>query len=296
MKSSCINELKEKINKAGFNWEKSVKDVEGLLESIKMNIKSNIRRKKELKTKKLNNKNNRKLLENNMDEGYKSGILIAPSQIINFDIDEEFEFLNNVTNDLNNVCYAINSCKYEELGIFDEKKINNPSDAYYRNSIHIPSLITKKSPSVRTSSSVTFLSKAIAFKKRRLIVPQINARVTRKKIQNKYIENQVNTIKPKRKLKLRGDNYSKEYYVYRDEDYGIVDDTDDVIIETDYVHKQDDDRQTTSEVQEWAIGLIRRYIGETEVLFRKEDIIQTLEKSERIRSLRQRFGFSTKVK
>lgn len=29
--------------------------------------------------------------------------------------------------------------------------------------------------------------------------------------------------KPKRKLKLKGDNYVKEYCVYRDEDYGKID-------------------------------------------------------------------------
>ncbi|KAK6587627.1 hypothetical protein RS030_81372 [Cryptosporidium xiaoi] len=299
MNNLCIKQLKKKINKTGFNWEKSVKNIEDLLDSVKMNIKSNIKRKKVLNNEKLVNENEREPPEDNIDRGLDSGILILPSQTINFNV-EEFEFFNNDTNGLNNFYYTSNSCKCSELSIFEGGKINDTSEEVCcENSAYLPSLImkntikTQKSSTIRTSSSITFLSKTIAVKKRRLI-PQINGS-TRKKVQNKNLNSVVNKIKPKRKLKLRGDNYSKEYYVYRDEDYGIVDDTDD-IIEGDYVHKQDDDRQTTSEVQEWAIGLIRRYLGETEILFGKEENIQTFGKSERIRSLRQRFGFSTKVR
>ena len=57
------------------------------------------------------------------------------------------------------------------------------------------------------------------------------------------------------------------------EQIGIIDNTDDIIIESDHIHRQDDDRQTTSEVQEWAIELIRRYLRETETLFENKVIL-----------------------
>ena len=79
---------------------------------------------------------------------------------------------------------------------------------------------SQKSPTVRTSSSITFLSRTIAVKKRRLIVPPISGRKIRKKNQDQGLENKIRTINPKRKLKLKGENYTREYRVYRDEDYG----------------------------------------------------------------------------
>lgn len=51
---------------------------------------------------------------------------------------------------------------------------------------------------------------------------------------------------------------------------GIIDNTDRLLLQGENVHRQDDDRQTTSEVQDWAIGLVKRYLGETVKLIRQE--------------------------
>ncbi|OII74694.1 uncharacterized protein cubi_00247 [Cryptosporidium ubiquitum] len=213
-----------------------------------------------------------------------SGILLIPTQI------DEFKQLKNSSelfihseglHDFT-VNRGITENKHE-ICIFDETLSKNLlEEEILHNSTPIPTIVgcdnicnfvnkTQKSPTIRTSSSITFLSKNIGIKKRKLIVPPIiYGRRSRSDNKNKSIKHDKITSKPKRMMKLKGNNYVKEYFVYRDEDYGIIDNADQLLLEGENVHRQDDDRQTTSEVQDWAIGLVKRYLGETVKLIRQE--------------------------
>ena len=78
--------------------------------------------------------------------------------------------------------------------------------------------------SVNTSSSATYLSKSLALKKRRLIVPPV-ARARRCKNNTLSKDESLgpfDLVSPKRKLKLRDGDIFREYPVFRDEDLGKV--------------------------------------------------------------------------
>ncbi|KAJ1610922.1 hypothetical protein OJ253_1013 [Cryptosporidium canis] len=234
-----------------------------------------------------------------------SGIILVPSQINELELKNSSDLVEH-SDSQHEHCVVGSVIENNEVCIFDEALSNNLfEEGILCNSTPIPTIIesgtknnasnVKKSPTIKTSSSITFLSKNVGIKKRKLIVPPIIYGKRLRSEHNKLkIQDSIQS-KPKRRLKLKGNDYVKEYSVYRDEDYGIIDNTDQLLLNGENVHRQDDDRQTTSEVQDWAIGLVKRYLGETVRLMRQESLKVSTE-SDRIRNLRQRFGFPAKVR
>ncbi|KAL5370494.1 hypothetical protein CPHLJ_1g2520 [Cryptosporidium parvum] len=300
-------EIKKIIKETGFDWRKNIKIVDNLVDSIKMNLSKYGKRKRteDLGIYTCEKKEIDKFYASQY-ECNNSGILLIPTQNNEFGQLSNSELFNH--SELQKVTVDRNIENKQEVCIFDETLSKNLfEEEIVRNSTPTPTIIgcdkisnlankTQNSPTIKTSSSITFLSKNIGIKKRKLILPPIiYGRRLRSENNNKLIKNNIITSQPKRKMKLKGDNCVKEYFVYRDEDYGIIDNTDRLLLQGENVHRQDDDRQTTSEVQDWAIGLVKRYLGETVKLIRQESS-KINSKPERIRALRQRFGFPTKVR
>ncbi|KAJ1605857.1 hypothetical protein OIY81_1340 [Cryptosporidium canis] len=251
-----------------------------------------------------------------------SGIILVPSQINELELKNSSDLVEH-SDSQHEHCVVGSVVENNEVCIFDEALSNNLfEEGILCNSTPIPTIIesgtknnasnVKKSPTIKTSSSITFLSKTVGIKKRKLIVPPIIYGKRLRSEHNKLKIQDSIPSKPKRRLKLKGNDYVKEYSVYRDEDYGktniklitrsinhtslgIIDNTDQLLLNGENVHRQDDDRQTTSEVQDWAIGLVKRYLGETVRLMRQESL-KVSTRSDRIRNLRQRFGFPAKVR
>ncbi|KAF7456157.1 hypothetical protein HWI79_3317 [Cryptosporidium felis] len=286
-----FKEIYNKIKETGFSWEKDIKMVDNLVSSIKMELRHYEKRKKKCeKNSFYNSESQNSNFYNEENNSYykctNSGVLLLPTQIDEFkqegspQISDKFEKEKRILEK-----GEVNKNVKNEFCIFDEILTRNSLDCgILRNSTPITSIVgssyfgcdvnkTQKSPSNKTSSSITFLSKNIGIKKRKLIVPPI---VHGRRLKNENKGNVLNQnklpLKPKRKLKLKGNDKIEEYCVFRDEDYGIIDNTDQVLLNSENVHRQDDDRQTTSEVQEWAIGLVKKYLGETAKLIRHEQI------------------------
>ncbi|POM82153.1 hypothetical protein CmeUKMEL1_00970 [Cryptosporidium meleagridis] len=269
-------EIKNIIKETGFDWRKNIKIVDNLIDSIKMNLSKYGKRKRTEYSGIYSCE--KKEIDKFYDSQYEcnnSGILLITTQINELEQPSDSELFNH--SEHQKVTVDRNIENRQEVCIFDETLSKNLfEEEIVHNSTPTPTIInlankTQKSPTIKTSSSITFLSKNIGIKKRKLILPPIiYGRRLRNENNNKSIKNNLITSQPKRKMKLKGDNCVKEYFVYRDEDYGIIDNTDRLLLQGENVHRQDDDRQTTSEVQDWAIGLVKRYLGETVKLVRQE--------------------------
>ncbi|KAL7069478.1 hypothetical protein ACR3K2_00760 [Cryptosporidium serpentis] len=289
-------DIQQKVDETGFDWRTGVEVVETLVGAIKHNIN---------KIRVLKDDSERKFTLENSAKDNDSGIVIIPNSektIQNSDskvILEYTEDIKEVYKDSDIIIFEDIHKTLNEGDYINEVPVQTPLPSpILCDKIGNIICLSQKSVSINTSSSATYLSKSLALKKRKLIVPPVvRARRCKNSISNKYESPGLfDLVSPKRKLKLRDGDISREYPVFRDEDLGVSDNTDEIFAVAENIHKQDDDRQTTSEIQEWAIGLVRRYLGETTKLVKEEISSKSSSKLQRVRALRQRFGFSTKTK